>query len=209
MRTGLIARKLGMTSVFKDTGERIGVTFLKLDDCVVVDHKTHAKNGYNALVLGAKNTLLSKINKPTRHVFVNSKIEPKYLLKEFRISENSFIDIGSQLDANHFVVGQLVDVSGATIGKGFAGGMKRWNFAGLEASHGVSISHRSHGSTGGRQDPGRVFKNKKMAGHMGTNRVTIQNLKIVDIDVAENIIMVAGSIPGSKGSYVYIADAIK
>ncbi|HJD57174.1 MAG TPA: 50S ribosomal protein L3 [Rickettsia endosymbiont of Sericostoma sp.] len=209
MRTGLIARKIGMSSIFNEKGERTTVTFLQVEDCQVVGQKTQERDGYNALVVGVKDKKLSKVTKPMRQVFANANVAPKQKLKEFRISASFFIDIGSTLRVDHFVVGQFVDVVGTTIGKGFAGSMKRHNFRGLEASHGVSVSHRSHGSTGGRQDPGKVFKNKKMAGHMGSTRVTIQNLKIVDTNIEKGIIIVSGNVPGSKGSYVYIKDAIK
>ncbi|MCC8416758.1 MAG: 50S ribosomal protein L3 [Rickettsia endosymbiont of Gnoriste bilineata] len=209
MRTGLIAKKIGMSSIFNEKGERTTVTFLQVEDCQVVGQKTQERDGYNALVVGVKDKKLSKVTKPIRQVFANANVAPKQKLKEFRISASFFIDIGSTLRVDHFVVGQFVDVVGTTIGKGFAGSMKRHNFRGLEASHGVSVSHRSHGSTGGRQDPGKVFKNKKMAGHMGSTRVTIQNLKIVDTNIEKGIIIVSGNVPGSKGSYVYIKDAIK
>lgn len=209
MRTGLIAKKIGMSSIFNEKGERTTVTFLQIEDCQVVGQKTQERDGYNALVVGVKDKKLSKVTKPMRQVFANANVAPKQKLKEFRISASSFIDIGSTLRVDHFVVGQFVDVVGTTIGKGFAGSMKRHNFRGLEASHGVSVSHRSHGSTGGRQDPGKVFKNKKMAGHMGSTRVTIQNLKIVDTNIEKGIIIVSGNVPGSKGYYVYIKDAIK
>lgn len=209
MRTGLIAKKIGMSSIFNEKGERSTVTFLQVEDCQVVGQKTQEKDGYNALVVGVKDKKLSKVTKPMRQVFANANVAPKEKLKEFRISASSFLDVGSALHVDHFVIGQFIDVVGATIGKGFAGSMKRHNFRGLEASHGVSVSHRSHGSTGGRQDPGKVFKNKKMAGHMGSTRVTIQNLKVVDIDMENSIIIVSGNVPGSKGSYVYVKDAIK
>ncbi len=209
MRTGLIAKKIGMSSIFNEKGERTTVTFLQVEDCQVVGQKTQERDGYNALVVGVKDKKLSKVTKPMKQVFANANVAPKQKLKEFRISASFFIDIGSTLRVDHFVVGQCVDVVGTTIGKGFAGSMKRHNFRGLEASHGVSVSHRSHGSTGGRQDPGKVFKNKKMAGHMGGTRVTIQNLKIVDTNIEKGIIIVSGNVPGSKGSYVYIKDAIK
>ncbi len=209
MRTGLIAKKIGMSSIFNEKGERATVTFLQVEDCQVVGQKTQEKDGYNALVVGVKDKKLSKVTKPMRQVFANANVAPKEKLKEFRISASSFLDVGSALHVDHFVVGQFIDVVGTTIGKGFAGSMKRHNFRGLEASHGVSVSHRSHGSTGGRQDPGKVFKNKKMAGHMGSTRVTIQNLKIADTDIEKGIIIVSGNVPGSKGSYVYIKDAIK
>lgn len=209
MRTGLIAEKLGMSSMFNDAGKRLTLTFLKVQDCQVVGHKTEERDGYNALVLGVKNAKLSKVTKPMRQVFANSKVDPKVKLKEFRISSDQFIEVGAELKVDHFALNQFIDVTGVSIGKGFAGGMKRHNFRGLEASHGVSVSHRSHGSTGGRQDPGRVFKNKKMAGHMGSEQVTIQNLKVVALDVEQGILMVEGNVPGHKGAYVYVKDAVK
>jgi large subunit ribosomal protein L3 len=209
MRTGLVAEKIGMTSMFNEKGERYTLTFLRVEDCQVVGQKTLEKDGYNALVVGIKNKKSSKVSKSLRQIFALAKIEPKAKLKEFRISEESFVNVGTILEVDHFDIGQFVDVTGVTIGKGFAGGMKRHNFRGLEASHGVSVSHRSHGSTGGRQDPGKVFKNKKMAGHMGCTQVTIQNLKIIEVDKQQGVIMVSGNVPGSKGSYVYIKDAIK
>jgi len=209
MRTGLVAEKIGMTSMFNEKGERYTLTFLRVEDCQVVGQKTLEKDGYNALVVGIKKLKSSKVSKSLKQIFVNAKIEPKAKLKEFRISENGFIDVGTTLEVDHFHAGQFVDVTGVTIGKGFAGGMKRHNFRGLEASHGVSVSHRSHGSTGGRQDPGKVFKNKKMAGHMGCVQVTIQNLQVIEVDKQQGVIMVSGNVPGSKGSYVYIKDAIK
>ena len=209
MRTGLVTKKIGMSSMFNEKGERYTITFLKIDDCQVVGHKTLQKDGYNALILGMKNTKLSKVSKSMKQVFANVKIEPKEKLREFRISDSHFLDIGVALEADHFADNQFVDVTGTTIGKGFAGSMKRHNFRGLEASHGVSVSHRSHGSTGGRQDPGKVFKNKKMAGHMGSTRVTIQNLKVVGTDKEKGLIMISGNVPGAKGSYVYVRDSIK
>lgn len=209
MRTGLIARKIGMSSVFNEKGERATVTFLQVKDCQVVGHKTLEKDGYNALVIGTEDKKLTKVTKPMKQVFANAKVNPKKKLKEFRVSDNSFLDIGFEIQVDHFALGQFVDVVGTSIGKGFAGGMKRHNFRGLEASHGVSVSHRSHGSTGGRQDPGRVFKNKKMAGHMGSVRVTVQNLKVVGADKAKGVIMISGNVPGSKGSYIYVQDAVK
>lgn len=209
MRTGIIAEKIGMTCVFNDKGERVPLTLVKVDSCQVVGHKTLEKDGYNALVIGIKDKKIAKVSKPMKQVFANAGVSPKIKLKEFRISQNNFIDIASNLEVDHFFSGQHVDVSGISIGKGFAGSMKRHNFRGLEASHGVSISHRSHGSTGGRQDPGKVFKNKKMAGHMGCQKVTIQNLQVFSVDKEQGLIMIKGSIPGFKGSYIYIQDAIK
>jgi large subunit ribosomal protein L3 len=209
MRTGLIAEKLGMTCIFTDSGIRQVVTFLKIDNCQVVGKKNVERDGYSAVVLGVKGINPKKLSKSVVGMFSKVKIEPKAKIKEFRVSENNLLEIGSNVNVDHFSVGQFVDVTGVTIGKGFAGSMKRHNFRGLEASHGVSISHRSHGSTGGRQDPGKVFKNKKMAGHMGDTFVTIQNLKIIEVDIESGILMVSGSVPGSKGSYVYLKDAVK
>ncbi|MCC8417096.1 MAG: 50S ribosomal protein L3 [Rickettsia endosymbiont of Bryobia graminum] len=209
MRTGLIAKKIGMTSIFNEKGERSTVTFLHVENCQVIGQKTTEKDGYDALVIGVNDKKLSKVTKPMKQVFANAKVNPKEKLKEFRVSKDCMLDVGSEIKVDHFSIGQFVDVTGTSIGKGFAGGMKRHNFRGLEASHGVSISHRSHGSTGGRQDPGRVFKGKKMAGHMGSVRVTIQNLRIVNTDQEQGVIMVSGNIPGSKGSYIYIKDAVK
>lgn len=209
MRTGLIAKKLGMSSLFTDSGKRLTVTLLYVDHCQVIGNKTVEKNGYNAVVVGATLKRLQKVSKPMKQVFANAKVEPRVKLKEFRVDEADLLPIGTEILPSHYKVGQYVDVTGRSIGKGFAGGMKRHNFRGLEASHGVSISHRSHGSTGQRQDPGKVFKNKKMAGHMGDVRVTIQNLKIVDVDVENGLIVVNGNIPSAKGSYVLIKDAVK
>jgi len=209
MRTGLIAKKIGMSSIFRENGKRDTVTFLHVEDCQVVGQKTEENDGYNALVIGVKNKKLSKVTKPMKQVFANAKVAPKEKLKEFRISKDYFLEVGFELSVDHFIVGQFIDVVGTTIGKGFAGCMKRHNFRGLEASHGVSVSHRSHGSTGGRQDPGKVFKNKKMAGQMGNARVTMQNLQVIATDKIKNIVMVSGSVPGSKGSYIYVKDAIK
>ncbi|MES2215037.1 MAG: 50S ribosomal protein L3 [Pseudomonadota bacterium] len=209
MRGGLIATKLGMSSVFSESGEVIPVTLLRIQDCQVVGHRTKDRDGYTALIVGAVNAKPSRVSKPMRTVFANAKIEPKVSLKEFRIAESSFIDVGSNLTPDFFKKGQFVDISGSSIGKGFAGGMKRHNFRGLEASHGVSVSHRSIGSTGGCQDPGRVFKNKKMPGHMGDVNVTIQNLLIVATDIEGGLVIVKGAVPGSKGTVVYVTDAIK
>lgn len=209
MRSGLIAEKLGMSSVFNDKGERVPVTLLKVDSCQVVAHRTKEKDGYMALVLGAKNARPSKTTKPMRTVFANAKVEPKTHLKEFRISADSYLDIGLELTAEHFAVGQFIDVTGISVGKGFAGGMKRHNFRGLEASHGVSVSHRSIGSTGGCQDPGRVFKNKKMPGQLGNKQITLQNLTVFAVDAETNVIVVKGAVPGHKGSKVYVTDAVK
>lgn len=209
MRVGLIAKKIGMSSIFNEKGERIPVTFLCVDNCQVVEQKTLERNGYNALVVGSGKTKTSKTSKPLRYQFAKLQVEPKSKLKEFRVSDDQMLDPAALLNADHFAVGQFVDVTATSIGKGFAGVMKRHNFRGLEASHGVSISHRSHGSTGGRQDPGKVFKNKKMAGHMGCKQVTVQNLQIVSLDVSKGLIIVKGAVPGSKGGCVYVKDAIK
>ena len=209
MRTGLIAKKLGTSSKFTADGKRITLTFLHIDNCQVVAQKTTDKDGYNAVVIGAVLKKPYKVSKPMKTVFANAKVEPRARLKEFRVSEGNMLDIGLELKSDYFDVGQFVDVSGVSIGKGFAGAMKRHNFRGLEATHGVSVSHRSHGSTGQCQDPGKVFKNKKMAGHLGDANVTVQNLKIVDFDVEKGLLIVSGNVPGSKGGYIYIKDAVK
>lgn len=209
MRAGIIAKKIGMSSAFDEFGARLTLTFLAIDNCQVIGSKTQEKNGYNAVVLGASNIPASKTTKSLRSVFAKLKIEPKGIIKEFRVDADNLLTIGSELQASHFKAGQFIDVSAKSIGKGFAGVMKRHNFRGLEASHGVSISHRSHGSTGGCQDPGKVFKNKKMAGQMGNTRVTVQNLQIFEIDEEHNILAVIGNVPGPKGGCVFIRDAIK
>jgi large subunit ribosomal protein L3 len=209
MRTGVIAQKMGMTRVFADDGSHVPVTVLKVDNCQVVGVRTKDKDGYVALQLGIGKAKVKNVGKPMRGHFAKAKVEPKRKVAEFRVSDDAVIDVGTEITAGHFVVGQFVDVAGITIGKGFAGVMKRWNFAGLEASHGVSISHRSHGSTGGRQDPGRTFKNKKMAGHFGVERVTTQNLKVVATDADRGLILVKGAVPGAEGGYVRVTDAVK
>ncbi len=209
MRTGVIAKKLGMSSKFTADGQRLTLTFLRIDNCQVVAHKNLEKDGYHALVIGAGSKKPNKVSKPMKKLFSNAKVEPKSKLKEFRVSDSNMLDIGFVLKADHFAIGQYVDVTGRSIGKGFAGGMKRHNFAGLEASHGVSISHRSHGSTGQCQDPGKVFKGKKMAGHMGDTRVTMQNLRVVDFDIEAGVLVVSGNVPGSKNGIVYVKDAVK
>ncbi len=209
MRTGLLARKVGMTRVFREKGENVPVTVLQIDDLRVVAHKTAEKDGYNALQVGFGKAKVKNVSKAMRGHYAKSKIEPKQRLVEFRISEDNFVDVGAEFSVSHFVDGQFVDCCGTSIGKGFAGGMKRHGFGGLRASHGVSISHRSIGSTGQCQDPGRVFKGKKMAGHMGATRVTTQNLEIVATDDARGLILVKGAVPGSKGGYVRITDAVK
>lgn len=209
MRTGLIAQKMGMTRVFADDGRHVPVTVLKVSGCQVVAHKTAERDGYTALQLGLGAAKASRVNKPMRGHFAKAKVEPKKRLAEFRVAEDALVPVGSEIKASHFVAGQRVDIVGTSIGKGFAGGMKRWNFRGLEATHGVSISHRSHGSTGNSQDPGKVFKGKKMAGHLGSERVTQQNLEIVATDDDEGLILVKGAVPGAEGGYVLVSDAIK
>jgi large subunit ribosomal protein L3 len=209
MRSGVIAQKVGMTRVFTEGGEHVPVTVLRLANCQVVAHRTKDKNGYVAVQLGSGVRKGNNVNKPDRGYFAAAKVEPKRKLAEFRVQENELIPVGAEITADHFVVGQFVDVTGTSIGKGFAGPMKRWNFRGLRATHGVSISHRSHGSTGGRQDPGKTFKNKKMAGHMGVDRVTTLNLKVVQTDVERGLILVEGAVPGAKGGWITLRDAVK
>jgi large subunit ribosomal protein L3 len=209
MRTGVIAEKIGMTQIFKDDGTQVPVTVLKVDNCSVVGVRTNEKHGYQAVQLGAKVAKVQSLTKPMRGYFSKAEIDPKTHLCEFRVSDENILALGDVIRADMFQAGQLIDVTGTTIGKGFAGAMKRHNFGGLRASHGVSISHRSHGSTGNRQDPGKVFKNKKMAGHMGVRRVTKLNLKVHDIDVERGLIYVKGCVPGARGSIVYVRDAIK
>ena len=208
MRSGVVAQKVGMTRVFTDAGEHIPVTVLKLSNCQVLAHRTKDKNGYVALQLGSGARKPANTPKAERGHFAVAKVEPKRKLTEFRVSEDGLIPVGAEIQADHFVVGQFVDVTGTTIGKGFAGGMKRWNFGGLRATHGVSISHRSIGSTGGRQDPGKTFKNKKMPGQMGVERVTTLNLRVVHTDVARGLILVEGAVPGAKGGWITVRDAV-
>ncbi len=209
MRSGLIAQKLGMTRVYTDAGEQIPVTVLKVDNLQVVAQRTDEKNGYTAVQLGAGTAKVKNTSKALRGHFAVAKVEPKRTVAEFRVTADNLIEVGAELTADHFVEGQMVDITGTSIGKGFAGAMKRHNFGGLRATHGVSVSHRSHGSTGNRQDPGRVFKNKKMAGHMGQTRVTTQNLTVVRTDVDRGLIMIKGAVPGSKGSWCLVRDAVK
>jgi large subunit ribosomal protein L3 len=209
MRSGVLAQKIGMTRLFTETGEHVPVTVLRLGNCQVVGHRTKEKNGYVALQLGAGLRKVQSTTKADRGHFAVAKVEPKRKLAEFRVDEDAVIPIGAEITADHFVVGQYVDVTGTSTGKGWAGPMKRWNFAGLRASHGVSISHRSHGSTGGRQDPGKTFKNKKMAGHLGVDRVTTLNLKVRQTDVARGLILVEGAVPGVKGGWIMVRDAVK
>jgi len=205
----VIAQKVGMTRVFTDGGEHVPVTVLRLANCQVVAHRTKERNGYVAVQLGSGTRKIKNVGKAERGHFAKAKVEPKRKLAEFRVDEKELIPIGAEITADHFIPGQFVDVTGITIGKGFAGGMKRWNFGGLRASHGVSISHRSIGSTGGRQDPGKTFKNKKMPGHMGVDRVTTLNLKVVQTDVERGLILVEGAVPGHKGGWITVRDAIK
>ena len=209
MRSGVIAQKVGMTRIFSDAGEHVPVTVLKLDNCQVIGHRTAEKNGYIAVQLGAGSRKVKNVSKAMRGNFAAAKVEPKARIVEFRVALDSLIPVGAELMADHFVVGQYVDVTGTSIGKGFAGAMKRHNFGGLRASHGVSISHRSHGSTGGRQDPGKVFKNKKMAGHMGDATVTTLNLKVVRTDPARGLLLVQGAVPGADGGWITVRDAVK
>ena len=209
MRSGVIAQKVGMTRIFTDAGEHVPVTVLRLAQCQVVAHRTKDKNGYVALQLGSGARRSNNMSKADRGYFGKQNVEPKRKLAEFRVTEDSLIPVGAEITADHFIPGQFVDVSGITIGKGFAGGMKRWNFAGLRASHGVSISHRSIGGTGGRQDPGKTFKNKKMPGHLGVERVTTLNLKVVQTDVERGLILVEGAVPGAKSGWVTVRDAVK
>ncbi len=209
MRSGLIARKLGMTRVFAEDGSHVPVTVLHVDGCHVIAVRDAAKDGYAAVQLGLGRAKVKNVSKAARGHFAKAKVEPARKLAEFRVSPDALLEVGAEITADHFVAGQYVDVIGTTIGKGFAGVIKRHNFGGLEASHGVSISHRSHGSTGQRQDPGRVFRNKRMAGHMGDVRVTTQNLAVVSTDAARGLIYVKGAIPGAAGGYVLVKDAVK
>jgi large subunit ribosomal protein L3 len=209
MRTGLIARKLGMTRLFKDDGTHVPVTVLHLDEVQVVETRTMERDGYTAVALGITKAKVKNVSRPQRGHYARVKVEPKKKVVEFRVAEDAVLEPGTTLSASHFVAGQKVDVTGTSQGKGFAGAMKRWNFRGLEASHGVSVSHRSHGSTGNRQDPGKTFKNKKMAGHMGQDRITTLNLVVARVDADQGLIMVHGAVPGSAGTYVLIRDAVK
>ena len=209
MRSGVIAQKVGMTRIFTDAGEHVPVTVLKVDNCEVVAHRTMDKNGYVALQVGVGKAKVKNVSKAERGHFAVAKVEPKRKVAEFRVNEDELIPVGAEITADHFVAGQFVDVTGTSTGKGFAGGMKRWNFGGLRASHGVSVSHRSIGSTGGRQDPGKTFKNKKMPGHLGVERVTTQNLRVVQTDVARGLILVEGAVPGVAGGWIFVRDAVK
>jgi len=209
MRTGLIARKEGMSRMFSADGSHIPVTILKVENCQVTAVRTDAKEGYTAVQLGVGKAKISRVSKASRGTFAKNKIEPKIKLAEFRVTPENLLEVGAELSVEHFVAGQFVDIQGTTKGKGFAGAMKRWNFGGMRATHGVSVTHRAHGSTGQRQDPGKVFKGKKMAGHLGAETVTTQNLKIVAVDAEQGLIMIEGAVPGSAASYVTISDAIK
>ena len=209
MRTGVIAKKVGMTRLFQEDGRHVPVTVLALEGNQVVARKETDRDGYVAVQLGAGVAKVKNVAKPQRGQFAKAEVESKARLVEFRVAEDALLDVGAEIAADHFVAGQLVDVAGHTQGKGFAGAMKRWGFGGMRATHGVSISHRAHGSTGNRQDPGRVFKNKKMAGHMGDKNRTQQNLEIVGTDVERGLIFVKGSVPGSKGGWLFVKDAVK
>jgi large subunit ribosomal protein L3 len=209
MRSGLIVQKVGMTRVYTDAGEDVPVTVLRVDSCQVVAQRTQEKDGYTALQLGVGKRKPKNTTKPMRGHFAKAQVEPKRKLAEFRVSPENLVEVGAEITAAHFVPGQFVDVTGTSIGKGFAGVMKRHNFGGGRATHGVSVSHRSHGSTGQRQDPGKVFKGKKMAGHMGNVRVTTQNLQVVRTDADQGFILVRGAVPGAKGGWLLVRDAVK
>src|SRR6187399_2739744 len=209
MRSGLIAQKLGMTRIFVADGTHVPVTVLGLQNCQVVGQRTQEKDGYTALQLGAGTVKAKNTTKAERGQFAVAKVEPKRQVTEFRVDPANVIEVGATMQADPFAEGQLVDVTGTSLGKGFAGAMKRWNFGGLRATHGVSVSHRSHGSTGQRQDPGKVFKNKKMAGHLGVERVTTLNLRVVQTDVERGLILVEGAVPGVKGGWITMRDAVK
>jgi large subunit ribosomal protein L3 len=209
MRTGVIAKKMGMTRLFRDDGRHVPVTVLSLEGLQVVSVRENERDGYTAVQLGAGSAKAKNVSKPQRGHFGKAEVEPKAKLVEFRVAEDALLDVGAEISADHYVAGQMVDIQGVTQGKGFQGGMKRWGFGGLRATHGVSVSHRSLGSTGQRQDPGKVFKNKKMAGHMGDKNRTQQNLEIVGTDVERGLIFVKGSVPGSKGGWLIVKDAVK
>ena len=209
MRTGVIARKLGMTRFFDEAGVHVPVTVLSLDGCQVVGQRTKERDGYVALQLGAGTRKAKRTNNAQRAAYGKLNIEPKRIVSEFRVDEDALIDVGAELTADHFLPGQKVDVSGMTVGKGFAGVIKRWHFGGMRATHGVSVSHRAHGSTGQRQDPGKVFKGKKMAGHLGQDNITTLNVTVWRVDVERGLILVKGAVPGSEGTYVKVRDAIK
>ncbi len=209
MRSGLIARKLGMTRIYTEAGVVVPVTVLKVDNVHVVAHKTPERDGYSAVQLGSATPKLKRLTKAVRGHFVKAKVEPKRKLQEFRVAPDMAMPVGAEVTADHFVSGQFVDVTGTSKGKGFQGGIKRWNFSGLRATHGVSVSHRSIGSTGNRQDPGKVFKNKKMPGHLGSETVTTQNVQVVRTDAERGLILLKGSVPGAQGGWVTVRDAVK
>ena len=209
MRTGVIAKKIGMARFFDEAGTHVPVTVLSLEGCQVVAHRTKDRDGYVALQLGAGSKKPKNTSKALRGHFGKAEVEPKHKVVEFRVSEDNLIDVGAEITADHYLPGQKIDITGTTVGKGFAGAMKRWNFKGLRATHGVSVSHRSHGSTGQRQDPGRTFKGKKMAGHLGQETVTTLNVTVWRIDVERGLILVRGAVPGSDGAYVKLRDAVK
>ena len=209
MRTGVIAKKVGMTRLFQDDGRHVPVTVLSLEGCQVVGQRTADTDGYVAVTLGAGSAKAKNVAKPQRVAYGKAEVEPKAKVAEFRVADDALVDVGTEISADHFVAGQMVDVQGTTQGKGFAGAMKRWGFGGMRASHGVSISHRAHGSTGNRQDPGKVFKNKKMAGHMGARTRTQQNLEVVRTDAERGLIFLKGSVPGAKGAWLVVKDAVK
>jgi len=210
MRSGVIAKKVGMTRLFQEDGRHVPVTVLALEDCQVVSHRTADRDGYFAVQLGAGEAKQKNVNKPQREAFAKAQVGLKMRVAEFRVDgEDALIPVGSSISAEHFLAGQKVDITGHTQGKGFQGAMKRWGFGGMRATHGVSISHRAHGSTGQRQDPGKVFKGKKMAGHLGDERVTTQNLVVAKIDKERGLVMVRGAVPGSKGGWVVVRDAVK
>ena len=209
MRTGVIAKKMGMTRLFQDDGRHVPVTVLSLEGCQVISVREQERDGYVAVQLGAGSAKEKNVAKPQRGAFGKAEVEPKAKVVEFRVADDATLDVGAELSADHFVAGQIVDIQGVTQGKGFAGAMKRWGFGGMRATHGVSISHRAHGSTGNRQDPGKVFKNKKMAGHMGDRQRTQQNLEVVRVDDERGLIFVKGSVPGAKNSWLTVKDSVK
>jgi large subunit ribosomal protein L3 len=209
MRSGVIAQKLGMTRVYNDAGEHVPVTVLRMENCQVVAQRTVEKNGYTAVQLGVGLAKVKNTTKSLRGHFATASVEPKAKVAEFRVSADNLLDVGVEITAEHYVAGQKVDVTGTSIGKGFAGSMKRHNFGGHRATHGNSVTHRAHGSTGQRQDPGKVFKGKKMAGHMGSTRITTQNIEVVSTDLDRGLILVRGAVPGSKGAWILVRDAVK
>ena len=209
MRSGVIAQKIGMTRIYNDAGEHVPVTVLRMENCQVVAQRTQEKNGYTAVQLGVGLAKVKNVSKAERGHFAKASVEPKTKVAEFRVSADNLIDVGAEITADHFVAGQMVDVTGTSKGKGFQGVIRRWNFGGGRATHGNSVSHRSHGSTGQRQDPGKVFKNKKMAGHLGDERVTTQNVQVVSTDVDRGLILIRGAVPGAKGGWILVRDAAK